>query len=111
MSKFIDFLTEIAKYMGEDTTSKAIQWQFSGKFRLIARLQVAAVKDGKNPQNVDLGVSLNNTKGQKLGFFLSFSCPAQQHVFLIVTSILYLQPCQSTPLMFINRDLEDVWLR
>jgi len=53
----------MAKFIGSDYTKGALEWQFR-RYRAGAKLQIAAVKAGQDPKNVNVDV---NPQGNRDG--------------------------------------------
>jgi hypothetical protein len=71
-------ILEMAKFIGSDCTTGALEWQFR-RYKAGAKLQIAAVKAGQDPKNINVDVNpQGKPDGKRSGgtnstSFLSFS--------------------------------------
>jgi len=49
-------IIDMTKFIGSDCTKGALEWQFR-RYRAGAKLQIAAVKAGKDPKNINVDVN------------------------------------------------------
>lgn len=78
----------MATFIGSDCTKGALEWQFR-RFRAGAKLQIAAVKAGQDPKNINVDVNPQGKLDGKASsggnctlfyfVFFSFPCSTTQH--------------------------------
>jgi hypothetical protein len=72
-------ILEMARFIGSDCTKGALEWQFR-RYKAGAKLQIAAVKAGQDPKNINVDVNpqgkpdgKGSSGGMNSTFFLLFS--------------------------------------
>jgi hypothetical protein len=78
----------MATFIGSDCTKGALEWQFR-RYKAGAKLQIAAVKAGQDPKNINVDVNPQGKPDGKASsggnctlyssLFFSFPCSTTQH--------------------------------
>jgi hypothetical protein len=81
----------MATFIGSDCTKGALEWQFR-RYKAGAKLQIAAVKAGQDPKNINVDVNPQGKPDGKASsggnctlysvLFFPFPCSTTQHKFM-----------------------------
>lgn len=83
LGRSINTLTEVARIFGSDATPNGLRFQFTDRFKPVAKRQLDMLAAGQDPKDINLEDCKPTKGGKGQGTFLPRFSFAQQH-----TSIL-----------------------